>query len=98
MSALTVITDNFMAAMDSLGIRRPLDQACGDTLGAYLTTHSIHPTNQSRSFSRPAYYDPIVGRANIHVLTEHQATRLVMSREAGSLKVTGVEVCDGIFK
>ncbi|KAL8398579.1 hypothetical protein RB594_008416 [Gaeumannomyces avenae] len=83
--------NNFMAAMDSLGIRRPLDQSCGDTLGAYLTTHSIHPTNQSRSFARVAYYDPIVGRANIHVLTEHQVTKLVTSREAGSLKVTGVE-------
>lgn len=81
-----------MDAMDTLGVRRPLDQSCGDTLGAYLTTQSIHPVNRSRSYPRVAHYDPAVDRANLHVLTEHQATRLVTEEIDGIVRVTGVEV------
>ena len=81
-----------MDAMDSLGVRRPLDQSCGDTLGAYLTTHSIHPVNRSRSYPRVTLYDPAVDRANLHVLTEHLATKLVTEEIDGIVKVTGVEV------
>lgn len=86
-----------MDAMDSLGVRRPLDQSCGDTLGAYLSTHSIHPVNRSRSYPRVALYDPAVDRANLHVLTEHQATKLVTEDIDGVVKVTGVEVCTSQF-
>lgn len=81
-----------MDAMDSLGVRRPLDQSCGDTLGAYLSTHSIHPVNRSRSYPRVTQYDPTVDRPNLHVLTEHQATRLVTEDVDGVVKVTSVEV------
>lgn len=81
-----------MEAMDSLGVRRPLDQSCGDTLGAYLTTQSIHPVNRSRSYPRVAHYDPAVDRANLHVLTEQLATRLVTEEFDGIVKITGVEV------
>lgn len=80
-----------MEAMDSLGVQRPLDQSCGDTLGAYLTTQSIHPVNRSRSYPRITYYDPAVDRANLHVVTEHQATKLVTEEIDGIVKVTGVE-------
>lgn len=86
-----------MDAMDSLGVRRPLDQSCGDTLGAYLTTHSIHPVNRSRSYPRVAHYDPAVDRANLHVLTEHQATRLVTEVVNGVVKVTSIEVSTSKF-
>lgn len=81
-----------MDAMDTLGVRRPLDQSCGDTLGAYLSTNSIHPVNRSRSYPRVAIYDPEVDRANLHVLTENQATRLITEEVDGIVKVTGVEV------
>lgn len=84
-----------MDAMDTLGVRRPLDQSCGDTLGAYLSTNSIHPVNRSRSYPRVAIYDPAVDRANLHVLTENQATRLITEEVDGIVKVTGVEV--GIY-
>ncbi|KAG8158571.1 hypothetical protein KVR01_011693 [Diaporthe batatas] len=83
--------NEFMDAMDSLGVRRPLDQSCGDTLGAYFTTHSIHPVNRSRSYPRVAHFDPTVDRANLHVLIEHQATRIVTHKVDGIVKVTGVE-------
>ncbi|KAF2182747.1 GMC oxidoreductase [Zopfia rhizophila CBS 207.26] len=82
---------NFLTAMASLGVNRPLDQGCGDSLGAYVTTHSIHPTNQSRSSSRTAYYDPAVGRPNLHVLTEHQVTKLVTTKQDSKVVVTAVE-------
>lgn len=86
-----------MDAMDALGVQRPLDQSCGDTLGAYLSTHSIHPVNRSRSYPRVTYYDPAVDRANLHVLTEHQATRLLTEDIDGVVKVTGVEVSTSQF-
>lgn len=78
--------------MDCLGVRRPLDQLRGDTLGACLTTHSIHPTHRSRSFARLVYYDPTTDRANLHVLPEHQVIKLVVTQGDGNVKVTGVEV------
>ncbi|GKT79914.1 hypothetical protein ColTof4_12337 [Colletotrichum tofieldiae] len=83
--------NNFMAALQSLGVPRPLDQSCGDTLGAYITTHSVHPTNQSRSFGRTAWYDSSIDRTNLHVLTETQVTKLVTESRNGTVTVTGVE-------
>ncbi|KAF2178759.1 GMC oxidoreductase [Zopfia rhizophila CBS 207.26] len=83
--------NNFMDAMKSLGVPQPADQSCGDTLGAYLTTHSIHPTNQSRSFGRTAWYDPSIERQNLHVLLETQVTKLVMSQHGDNVTISGVE-------
>ncbi|GKT50974.1 dehydrogenase xptC [Colletotrichum spaethianum] len=83
--------NNFMAAFESLGVSQPLDQSCGNTLGAYLTTHSIHPTNQSRSFGRTAWYDSSIDRANLHVLTETHVTKLVTAARNDTVVVTGVE-------
>lgn len=77
--------------MNSLGVPQPLDQSCGDTLGAYLTTHSIHPTNQSRSFGRTAWYDSSADRANLHVLTETHVTRLATANKDDAVTITGVE-------
>ncbi|RYP61828.1 hypothetical protein DL770_009697 [Monosporascus sp. CRB-9-2] len=83
--------NNFMAAMKSLGVPQPLDQSCGDTLGAYLTTHSIHPTNQSRSFGRTAWYDPSIERRNLHVLIETQVTKLVTNEDSDDVTISGIE-------
>ncbi|KAK1622518.1 hypothetical protein BDP81DRAFT_507537 [Colletotrichum phormii] len=52
---------NFLDAMHGLGISTPVDQGY-NPLGAYLSTHSIHPRNQSRSSARTAHYDQSVDR------------------------------------
>ncbi|KAJ6098472.1 hypothetical protein N7467_000007 [Penicillium canescens] len=81
-------SSNFLQSMTSLGIERPIDQACSP-LGAYITTNTLHPTNQSRSSARTAYYDPIASRPNLHLLLNTQATKLIINTT--TMAVTGVE-------
>ncbi|GJC81520.1 dehydrogenase xptC [Colletotrichum liriopes] len=82
---------NLFEGLASLGVQHPLDQGCGKSMGAYLTTHSLNAANQSRCDSRIAYYDPVVNRTNLHLLAEHQVTRLVSSKQGDKVTITGVE-------
>ncbi|RYP60898.1 hypothetical protein DL769_007929 [Monosporascus sp. CRB-8-3] len=88
--------NNFIDDMKSLGVPQPVDQSCGNTLGAYPTTHSIHPTNQSRSFGRTAWYDPSIERQNLHVLLETQVTKLVTSQDGDNVTISGVEFASSV--
>ncbi|KAL0783336.1 hypothetical protein CaCOL14_001242 [Colletotrichum acutatum] len=85
---------NFLDAMHGLGISTPLDQGC-NPLGVYLTTHSIHPTNQSRSSARTAHYDQIMNRANLDILTGFQATKLLFNTGGEKPRAMGVEYSTG---
>ncbi|KAK1973776.1 GMC oxidoreductase [Colletotrichum cereale] len=82
---------NFFEGMASLGVQHPLDQGCGKSMGAYLTTHSLNAANQSRCDSRIAYYDPAVNRTNLHLLADHQVTRLISAKQGDKVTITGVE-------
>ncbi|OBR06394.1 Choline dehydrogenase [Colletotrichum higginsianum IMI 349063] len=85
---------NFLNAMEGLGISTPDDQGC-NPLGAYLTTHSIDPRNQSRSSARTAHYDSILGRANLHIATGQQATKVLFDTSGEKPRAQGVEFSAG---
>ncbi|KAK1675582.1 choline dehydrogenase [Colletotrichum godetiae] len=72
----------------------PVDQGC-NPLGAYLTTHSIDPRNQSRSSARTAHYDQNVDRVNLDILTGHQVTKLLFNTDGEKPRATGVEFSAG---
>ncbi|KZL82567.1 choline dehydrogenase [Colletotrichum incanum] len=85
---------NFLDAMHGLGISTPTDQAC-NPLGAYLTTHSIDPRNQSRSSARTSHDDAILERPNLEIAAGQQATKLVFDASSAMPKVVGVEFSTG---
>ncbi|KAF9878814.1 choline dehydrogenase [Colletotrichum karsti] len=85
---------NFLDAMHGLGISSPVDQGC-NPLGAYLTTHSIDPRNQSRSSARTAHYDFISKRANLQFAVGHQVTKIILETVGESVVAKGVEFVTG---
>ncbi|KDN65625.1 hypothetical protein CSUB01_11269 [Colletotrichum sublineola] len=85
---------NFLDAMHGLGISTPIDQGC-NPLGAYLTTHSIDPRNQSRSSARTSHYDPILGRPNLSIATGQRVTKLLFDTSSTGPKAVAVEFSIG---
>ena len=67
------------------------DPYAGTNLGTYVATSNINPTNWTRSFSRTGYYDPIVYRSNLHVLTQHLVTKINFDKSGKQLKATEVK-------
>jgi choline dehydrogenase-like flavoprotein len=76
-------------AWEDLNITRPKDHALGDAVGRYWFPASQHPVNQTRSYSRFGYYDPVKERENYHILVGHKATKVVLGKHGA---VEGVVV------
>ncbi|KAL0941372.1 choline dehydrogenase [Colletotrichum truncatum] len=93
-SMLSPSLSNFLNAMHGLGVSSPVDQGC-NPLGAYLTTHSIDPRNQSRSSARTSYYDYIFDRPNLDIVAGHYVTRIILENESGKMTAKGVEFSTG---
>lgn len=89
--ALHIITDTFSAtfweALEELNVTKVEEGALGKP-GAFWEAASIDPVLQTRSSARTAYYDPIVNRTNLHLLTGHYVHELVLS----NLTVEGVKI------
>lgn len=83
---------NIYEGFNILGVPTAFDPADGTEPGANFLASSLHPTNQSRSDARRAYYDPYIARPNFHVATGQQVTRLLSTPGVNSqLNITGVE-------
>lgn len=75
----------------SLGVTQSKDQA-GSAIGVFWSPVALTPHNQTRTYSRGAYYDNFVRRANLHALTSRHVTKLLTSSSSGTAAVNGVEV------
>ncbi|KAK7703253.1 hypothetical protein SLS64_009230 [Diaporthe eres] len=84
---------SFLTAVSNTGTPINDDPDAGDNWGAYLATSAINAQNWQRSSSRTGYLDPIdTERANIHVLTGHQATKVLLdTSDPNNVKATGVQ-------
>lgn len=84
---------SFLTAVSNTGTPINDDPDAGDNWGAYLATSAINAQNWHRSSSRTGYLDPIdTERTNIHVLTGHQATKVLLdTSDPNSVKATGVQ-------
>lgn len=53
---------------------------------------TIDPDRQERSYSASAYYAPVAGRKNLHVLTNATVLNVLIERIDGGWNTTGVRV------
>jgi choline dehydrogenase-like flavoprotein len=84
-------TKNLVEATKSLNISITKDQANGNPIGGYYCPHNMDPSEYKRSSAKEAYYDSVATRENLHIITGHQATRILTLSGNGSVKATGVE-------
>lgn len=84
---------SFLTAVANTGTPVNADPDAGETWGAFLATSAINAQNWHRSSSRTGYLDPIdTERTNIHVLTGHQATKVLLdTSDPNNVKATGVQ-------
>lgn len=84
---------SFLTAVSNLGTPISSDPDAGDAWGAFLATSAINAQVWQRSSSRTGYLDSIdTERTNIHVLTGHQATKVLLdTSDPNSVKATGVQ-------
>ncbi|KAH8787893.1 mala s 12 allergen precursor [Diaporthe sp. PMI_573] len=88
---------SFLTAVANTGTPISNDPDAGETWGAFLATSAINAQNWHRSSSRTGYLDPIdTERTNIHVLTGHQATKVLLdTSDPNNVKATGVQYGTG---
>ncbi|KAI2617503.1 GMC oxidoreductase [Hypoxylon sp. NC1633] len=67
------------------------DPFVGPTIGSFSCLASIHPETRERSYSASAYYNPVKGRKNLHVLTNAEVVKMLLDQTDGSVTVTGVQ-------
>ncbi|KKY36776.1 putative gmc oxidoreductase [Diaporthe ampelina] len=84
---------SFLTAVSNTGTPISDDPDAGEAWGAFLATSAINAQNWQRSSSRTGYLDAIdTERTNIHVLTGHQATKVLLdTSDPDSVKATGVQ-------
>jgi choline dehydrogenase len=90
---------SFLTSVANTGTPISADPDAGETWGAFLATSAINAQNWQRSSSRTGYLDSIdTERANIHVLTGHQATKVLLDTSDannGGVRATGVTYAAG---
>lgn len=79
--------ENFIQAMNQLGVQTSNDQA-SSAVGVFYLPNSLNPMTMTRSFTRPDDHDVAVERANYHLLAGNQVTK-ILTEDAAAY---GVEV------
>ncbi|KAF2280962.1 alcohol oxidase [Westerdykella ornata] len=78
-------------AWDDLNITGPKDHALGQAVGLFWLPASQHSKNQTRSYARYGYYDPVRERPNYHLFIGHKAEKILLSSRSA---VEGVVIYD----
>lgn len=66
------------------------DVSNGTAFGPYSNPASIDPKTRQRSYAARAYYEPIIHRTNLVVLTEATVTKIILEGESLPLTATGI--------
>ena len=69
-----------------------MDAGNGDAFGGYFCPHNQDPATATRSSAREAYYETVKTRANLHLITGSQVTKLLTKTEDDVVSIWGVEV------
>jgi choline dehydrogenase-like flavoprotein len=76
---------------DDVDIPHP-QEGFAEPVGHYWSPNSIDKTTAMRSTARTAYYDPIVSRKNLKLLTDTHVDEITFSKDStGTLRATGVK-------
>ena len=67
------------------------DLTSGQAFGSYSNPCTVHPIARQRSYSAVAYYEPIMNRSNLQVLTGAHVTKILLDGESPEVVATGVE-------
>jgi len=82
---------NIFHSWDVVDIPHP-KEGFNDPVGVYWSPNSINKKTVTRSTSRSAYYDPIVSRKNLELLTNTHVDEITFEKNrAGALVATGVK-------
>ncbi|GLB41482.1 putative alcohol oxidase [Lyophyllum shimeji] len=79
------------SGLDALGLPALKEPNGGKTLGSLVGPSWINPSNWTRSYSKSAYLDPALSRANLAVLVNSTATRIIFTNGSDDLTATAVE-------
>ncbi|KAI0164394.1 GMC oxidoreductase [Hypoxylon sp. FL1284] len=61
------------------------------SIGSFSCLASIHPDTKERSYSASAYYEPVKGRKNLHVLTNAHVDKILFDQTSKPVRATGVQ-------
>ena len=70
-----------------MGIPTQFDPNDGTSAGPALVPTDLDPNNQTRSDARRAYFDPVVSRENMHVITGQHVTRILIEGVEANIAV-----------
>ncbi|KAK4508492.1 hypothetical protein PRZ48_002231 [Zasmidium cellare] len=71
------------------GLKFPREGSDGSGVGVFWVASSQDPATQTRSDARTAYYDPVSGRTNLHLMTETKVERILFrDRTAVGVQMT----------
>ncbi len=68
----------WVETLNGLGFHVTGDPFTGEAYGAYTNAASIDHVTRQRSFSANAYYEPVSGRANLHVITSALVEKVIL--------------------
>lgn len=89
--------NDWIPSLESIGIPALKQPNSGTTLGGLVGPSWINPSNWTRSYSKAAYLDPVIERANLAVLVNSTVTRIVFANaSSGDLTATGVEFAGSV--
>jgi choline dehydrogenase-like flavoprotein len=80
---------NQTLAANTYSIATSASPKSGDAIGLYWVPQTLDYTKGTRSHSHIAYYNPVVGRPNLHLVTGHLVEEILFSKD---LTATGVRV------
>jgi len=78
--------------MVELGVKIVKDSMGGDAAGAFWFLIAKNPADESRSTSEEFY---LPERKNLHLLPNHQVTKVILEKEHGKVRATGAEYVSG---
>jgi choline dehydrogenase len=90
------IVESYLQAASAQGTNMSSDPNNGASWGSFLATPCIDQTSWERSSSRTGYLGGSEQRPNLHVLTNHQVTKVLLDTSVPtSVEATGVQYAAG---
>ena len=91
------LTKAWPATWKNMNYKVTGDPLRGNAMGGYTSPSTIDPKTMTRSHAGSAYYSPVAGRPNLHLITEAMVEKVVLEhgKNGGEAKATGVAYTKG---
>ncbi|KAM3066690.1 hypothetical protein ACMFMF_010195 [Clarireedia jacksonii] len=71
-----------------VGCEPQIDGSGGNAYGVFWVRGAIDQTTETRSYARSGYYDPIVGRENLYLLTGYRVNEVLFDKSKHAYGIT----------